>query len=88
MGGCGACASSSLGLRLTTSAIDALFRFEPFFAYATEKARERIVLRADAIGVGWDQRVDGMRRNMDKLVEEYDGLLNAKVRCFFGIRLS
>lgn len=45
------------------------------------KAREKIVLRADSLGVGWGDRVDAMRRSMDQLQAEYDGLLDAKVRC-------
>lgn len=74
--------SSSLGLQLTTRAIDALFAFEPFFDFATVKAREKIVKRADSLGVGWGDRVDSMRRSMDQLQAEYDGLLDTKVSDF------
>ncbi|CAM9431279.1 unnamed protein product [Discosporangium mesarthrocarpum] len=70
---------SSLGLRIATSAIDALFKFEPFFAFACEKARKKIIDRADMIGVGWADSVDEMKRNMDALQAEYDGLLDNQV---------
>lgn len=66
-------------MQLTTQAIDALFAFEPFFDFATVKAREKIVKRADSLGVGWGDRVDSMRRSMDQLQAEYDGLLDTEV---------
>lgn len=72
--------SPSLQLKLTTKAIDTLFAFEPFFAFATDNARKKIVDRADSLGVGWGERVDGMRRSMDELQAEYDGLLDDEVR--------
>jgi len=33
--------------------VDALFKFEPLFAMATKAAREKIVKRAEAIGIDW-----------------------------------
>lgn len=69
-----------MGLRLTTKAIETLFAFEPFFDFATVSARKKIVERADSLGVGWDERVNGMQRSMDKLQTEYDALLDDKVQ--------
>ena len=71
-------------MQLTTKAIDALFAFEPFFEFATVNAREKIVKRADSLGVGWGDRVDSMRRSMDQLQAEYDGLLDTKVCASVG----
>lgn len=76
---------SSLGLRLTTSAIETLFKFEPFFARATVKARKKIIDRADTLGVRWDERVDGMRRSMDQLEQQYQSLLDPEVGDLFFI---
>lgn len=39
-----------------------------------------IVDRADVIGVGWQERVDGMKRSMDGLQAEYDTLFDEKAR--------
>ena len=57
-----------------------MFAFEPFFDFASQKARQTIVERGDAIGVGWQERVDGMKRNMDALRVEYDSLFDEKAR--------
>ncbi|CAM9111916.1 unnamed protein product [Choristocarpus tenellus] len=70
---------SSLGLRIATSAINSLFKFEPFFDFACVKARKKIIDRADMMGVGWSDTVDSMKRNIDALQGEYDGLLNMEV---------
>lgn len=39
-----------------------------------------IVDRADSVGVGWQERVDGMKRSMDALQAEYDTLFDEKAR--------
>ena len=36
------------------AAVEALFKFEPFFAAATKGARNMIVKRAEAIGIDWE----------------------------------
>lgn len=59
--------------------MDTLFTFEPFFDRMVADAREKIVARSDLLGVGWEERVDRMRRNMDQLEEEYDRVLSPEV---------
>lgn len=70
---------SSLGLRLKVSAIETLFKFEPFFARATVNARKKIIDRSNSLGVKWEEHVDGMRRSMDQLEQHYENLLDPKV---------
>lgn len=74
------CDRSSLGLRLKVSAIETLFKFEPFFARATVNARKKIIDRSNSLGVKWEEHVDGMRRSMDQLEQHYENLLDPKVR--------
>lgn len=71
--------SPTLGLQLTTKAIDILFGFEPFFDLSVRKAREKIVERSSMVGVNWSESIDNMRRNMDELENDYDRLLNREV---------
>lgn len=79
--------SPTLGLRLTGKAIDVLFGFEPFFDTTVRQAREKIVKRADIVGISWSESIDGMRRNMDELEGEYDRLLDRKVLATCGYLL-
>ncbi|CAM9304406.1 unnamed protein product, partial [Phaeothamnion confervicola] len=59
--------------------LDRLFEFKPFMSFVSGKARAMIVDRADSIGVGWKERVDAMRRDMDALEERYQTLIDSKV---------
>lgn len=44
-----------------TGAVEALFRFPPFFDMASKKARNMIVQRADALGLDWNTAMEELR---------------------------
>ncbi|CAI5482663.1 unnamed protein product [Closterium sp. Yama58-4] len=55
--------SDASTMNLMTSAINAIFGFQPFFRFAAGKAREMMVKRGDAIGFPWAPRLAELKRH-------------------------
>jgi hypothetical protein len=43
------------------AAVEALFRFPPFFNAAASKARAMIVQRGEAIGLDWNRELEALK---------------------------
>ncbi|EWM28201.1 methyltransferase type 11 [Nannochloropsis gaditana] len=68
-----------LSYRVADKVVGTLFSIDPIFNVLAKKARESIIARGEKIGVSWSERVEGLKRHMEELETEYEGVHRKRV---------